>query len=55
MSNKTELIFISENDKNIFDELSEKLDINKLKMQLKPVFANTYNNKIGYHIFKEKQ
>jgi hypothetical protein len=55
MSNKTELIFISENDKNIFDELSEKLDINKLKMQLKPVFANTYNNKIGYHIFKDNE
>ncbi|WP_457745486.1 hypothetical protein [Sulfurimonas sp.] len=47
-------IFIRENDsKDIFDTLSEKLDTEKLKKDLKEVFKKVYNNYVGYYLFKD--
>lgn len=48
-------IFISENDKKdeTFDKLVDKLDVNKLKNEIKAVFKKASNNYIGYYLFQD--
>lgn len=48
-------IFISKNAEKdeVFDKLTDKLDVKRLKNEIKFIFKKVYNNYVGYYLFKD--